>query len=108
MKPLRYRLQPLLDLKLKARQKAEAILAKAIGRLQEEKKRLAKLEQEKKEIIEHRKAVRRELHQKVSTGHALVKDGSSRIAFLKRLEEEEKAKDRVGMRRAIEAYGNLA
>lgn len=100
---LHYRLQPLLTLKEKAKQKAEALLAKAIARLEEEKKRLKKLEEEKAAIVRRRRETRWKLHQKVSSGKALVKDGSDRVSFLKRLEEEEKAKEEeiAAVKRAI-------
>jgi flagellar export protein FliJ len=91
--PLNYRLQPLLELKLRARKKAEILLARAIGRLEQEKARLEKLKEEKKKIIEERKKARKELYQTMSTGRARVKDGSSRVNFLKKLEEDEKVKD---------------
>jgi flagellar export protein FliJ len=90
---LRYRLQPLLEIKTRAKKRAEIRLAQAIIRLEEEKKRLKKLEEEKEEIIKRRKECRRELHQKVSTGQAHVKDGSVRVNFLRKLEEDEKKKE---------------
>ncbi len=87
-----YRLQPLLEIKLRARKRAEIRLAEALVRLEQEKKRLKKLEEEKKEIVRKRKECRRELHEKVSAGHAHVKDGSVRVNYLRKLEEDEKAK----------------
>lgn len=89
---LRYRLQPLLILKERARKRAEVLLAKALLRLEEEKKKLKKLEKEKEEIIRHRRECRMELHKKISTGHAHVRDGSVRVNFLRKLEEDEKKK----------------
>ncbi|MBI2981081.1 MAG: flagellar FliJ family protein [Deltaproteobacteria bacterium] len=91
---LKYRLQPLLDLKVRAKQKAEILLAKAIAQLEAEKKRLKKLEEEKREIIQKRKEVRRELHERLCTGHAKVKESHFGVNYLKRLEEDEKQKDR--------------
>ncbi len=95
MKPelLRYRLQPMLELKLRARKQAEVRLAQAIVRLEKEKKQLKKLEEEKQKILQRRKECRRELHEKVSEGRAHVKDGSIRINFLRKLEEDEKKKE---------------
>lgn len=90
---LRYRLQPLLELKIRAKKRAELRLAQAIARLEQEKKRLKKLEEEKEAIIKRRKEYRRELHQKVSTGQAHVKDGTVRVNFLRKLEEDEKKKE---------------
>lgn len=88
----RYRLEPLLEMKRRARKKTEILLAKAIVRLEEEKKKLKRLEEEKKEIIRRRKECRMELHQKVSTGDAHVRDGSVRVNFIRKLEEDEKKK----------------
>ncbi len=90
---LRYRLQPLLEIKVRARKKAEILLAKAISRLEGEKKKLKKMEEEKKEIVRRRKECRLELHHKISEGRAHVRDGSIRISFLRKLEDDEKAKE---------------
>jgi flagellar export protein FliJ len=90
---LRYRLQPLLELKIRAKKRAEIRLAQAIARLEQEKKQLKKLEEEKEAIVKRRKECRRELHQKVATGQAHVKDGAVRVNFLRKLEEDEKKKE---------------
>ncbi len=90
---LKYRLQPLLEMKKRARQKAEIALAQAIARLEREKKRLRKLEEEKQAIIKRRKDCRRELHNKVLEGHAHAHDGSVRVNYLRKLEDDEKKKD---------------
>ena len=90
---LKYRLQPLLQIKEQARKRAEIALAKALVRLEKEKKKLSQLEEEKREIIRRRKKIRLELHQKVSTGQASAKDGQVGINFLRKLEDDEKQKD---------------
>ena len=90
---LRYRLQPLLGIKERAKKKAEILLAKAIAKLEAEKKKLKKLEEEKKEIVRRRMECRRELHDKVAAGSAHVRDGSVRINYLRKLEEDEKKKE---------------
>lgn len=92
-KLLRYRLQPLLEIKLRARRKAEIRLAKAIARLEEEKKKLKKLEEEREKIIKRRKECRMELHNKMAEGAAQIRDGSMRINYLRKLEEDQKAKE---------------
>ena len=89
---LHYRLQPLLDLKIRAKEQAEIKLARAIARWEAEKKRLKELETEKAKIIQRQKDERRGLYRKVASGQAKVKDGSFRVNFLKRLEEDEKRK----------------
>src|SRR5690349_13573594 len=90
---LRYRLAPLLEMKKRAKQKAEIALAQAIARLEREKKQLKKLEEEKQAIIKRRKECRRELQDKVLEGHAHAHDGSVRVNYLRKLEDDEKKKD---------------
>lgn len=90
----KYRLQALIEIKRRAKQQAEIKLAKALARLEAEKKRLRELTVQKEEIIRRRREVRMELHQKVVTGKARVKDGSYRINYLRRLDEEEKEKEK--------------
>lgn len=93
-KDLKYRLQPLLDQKKRLRRAAEIKLAKAISQLEREKKNLEKKKEEKKKIIEKRKNCRLELHQKMAAGDAHVRDGSMRINYLKKLEEDQKKKEK--------------
>ena len=89
----KYRLQPLLVIKAQAKKKSEIRLARAIAELEKARKRLKELEREKEEILRRRKECRMELHRKVSGGQAHVKDGSVRINFLRKLEEDEKKKE---------------
>ncbi len=89
---LRYRLQPLVELKTRARQKAEIKLAQAIVRLEKEKKKLKTLEEEKEKILQRQSEGRMELHRKIAAGGAHVRDGSVRVNFLRKLEEDEKQK----------------
>lgn len=88
-----YRLQPLLQIKERARKRAEIALARALGRLVQEQKKLKKLEEEKKKILERKKQVRREMHEKMASGDAQVKDSRVRGNYLRRLEEDEKKKE---------------
>lgn len=90
---LKYRLQPLLTIKERARKRAEIALAKAIVRLAEEKRRLEKLKEEKEAIIRRRREVRMGLHLKIVSGQARAKDGHIRTNYLRKLEEDEKAKE---------------
>lgn len=92
-KLLKYRLEPLLEIKKRAKKQAEIRLAKAIAKLEQEKKKLKKLEQEKQKIIERKKECRREFHDKVSAGAAKVQDGSIRVNYLRKLEEDQKEKE---------------
>ncbi len=89
---LRYRLQPMLDMKERAKKKAEIRLAKALKELDEARKKLKKLEEEKQQIIRRRKECRRELHEKVAAGAATAKDGHNRVNYLRKLEDDEKQK----------------
>src|SRR3989338_4778557 len=89
---LKYRLEPLLLIKTRARKQAEIRLAQAIMRLEQERKKLKKLEEEKQTIIKRRKECRRELHNKILEGHAHARDGSVRVNYLRKLEEDEKKK----------------
>jgi flagellar export protein FliJ len=90
----KYRLQPLLDQKSRLRKRAEMFLAKAIMRLKKEKERLETFKKERLEIIAKRKEVRANLHARVCSGKALIKDGSFGIHFIKKLEEDQKAKEK--------------
>ena len=102
---LRYRLQPMLEMKIRAKKRAEIQLAQALARLEEARKKLKRLEEEKEEIITRRKACRQELHRKVLTGRAKAQDGSVRVNFLRKLEEDEKKKQEEieAQKRHIEA-----
>ncbi len=90
---LRYRLEPMLVLKTRAKKNAEIRLAQAIGKLEREKKQLKKLEEEKQAIIKRRKESRRELQEKLLEGRAHARDGSVRVNYLRKLEDDEKEKD---------------
>lgn len=90
---LKYRLEPLLEMKRRARKKAEIALARAIVKLEQEKKKLKKLEEEKKEIIQKRKNFRLKLHERMVSGDAHAKDGWAGMNFLRKLEDDEKKKD---------------
>ncbi|MDO8461912.1 MAG: hypothetical protein Q7S98_03515 [Deltaproteobacteria bacterium] len=91
---VRYRLQPLLEIKARHKKRAEIALAKALGKLEQEKKKLERLKEEKKEIQSKRKEYRGKLHQRVASGVSVVKDSHSHINYLRRLEEEEKEKEK--------------
>lgn len=82
----------MLDIKERAKKRAEIRLAKAIQELEQARKKLKKLEEEKQEIIRRRKECRRELHDKVSAGQATAKDGHNRVNYLRKLEDDEKKK----------------
>lgn len=89
---LKYRLEPLLLIKTRAKKQAEIRLAQAIMRLEQEKKKLKKLEEEKQAIIKRRKECRRELQEKILEGQARARDGSVRVNYLRKLDDDEKKK----------------
>lgn len=84
----KYRLQVLLIIKERAKKAAEIALAKALKQLAEEEKKLKELEEEKKRIEERIAKERREMHEKIAGGGALIKDPQVRQNFLRKLGED--------------------
>jgi flagellar export protein FliJ len=89
----KYRLQPLLDVKLRNKRKAEIELGKAFAALKAEEKKLEFLKEEKNEIIRKRDQARREMSEMVGMGESRVADSHTRINFIKKLKEDEIKKD---------------
>lgn len=90
----KYRLEPLLRIKARARRQAEIALAKAIAHLEEEKKRKEELEDEKQELLDIKKEVRTELDQRISTAASTIHESQSYIDYMRRLDEDVKQKER--------------
>ena len=90
----RYRLQPLLDVKLRNKRKAEIELAKAFMALKEEEKKLKKLEEEKQEIIRKKEAARQDMAQRVVRGDSVVRETHTHLNFLRAMQEDEEKKDK--------------
>lgn len=88
----RYRLQALLTIKERAKKRAEEALARAIIALKRAKDKLEKLKEEKEEIVKKWKAARSEMKRKLLTG-PLVKEGNVHVNFLRKLKEDEDAKE---------------
>jgi flagellar export protein FliJ len=88
----KYRLQALLVIKQRLKKKAEAALALAIKTLMEAKEKLKKLEEEKKEIVRKWEESRKEMKAKIAMG-ALVGEGNVHVNFLRKLKEDEEAKE---------------
>lgn len=84
----KYRLQVLLTLKERAKRQAEIDLARAIKKLEEEKKKLEELEDEKKKLLERIESERQEMREKVGGGEALVKDPQVHLNFIRKLKED--------------------
>ena len=90
----KYRLQALLRIKERMKKKAEIALARAIQQLEKEKKKLKELEKEREEIIKRRQEIRKEYHQRVTMAVSHAKDGHVVMNFIRKLKDDEKAKDR--------------
>lgn len=87
-KKIKYRLQVLLDLKFRAKRKAEVELARAIKALEEEKEQLKELEDEKKEIEAKIENEQQEMRDKVATGEAVMKDPQYHLNFIRKLKDD--------------------
>lgn len=87
----KYRLQALLTIKQRAKQRAEVLLAKAIIALTKAREKLKKLQEEKEEIVEKWKSSRAEMKRKMLSG-AVVKEGNVHVNYLRKLKEDEEAK----------------
>lgn len=84
----KYRLQVLITLRLRRKRDAEIALAKAIKRLQEEKDKLVKLEEQKKQLTQRIEKERQEMREKVAGGDALIKDPQVHLNFIRKLKED--------------------
>lgn len=89
-----YRLQPLLRIKQQAKRRTEIALAKAIVKLEEEKKKKEKLEEEKAKIVQKKKDARQKMYDKMLAGTSVVHDNNVHVNYIRKLEEDRKAKDR--------------
>lgn len=87
-KKQKYRLQVLLVIKERAKRAAEVELARAIKRLEEERKKLEKLEIEKKKIEERIKKEKQDMRTNIVGGDALMKDPQMRLNFIRKLTED--------------------
>ncbi len=89
----KYRLQALLTTKERIKKRAEMALAIAITELRKAKERLEELKEEKKEIIEKWKEARIEMKKRMSGG-AFVGEGTVHVNYLRKLKEDEEAKEK--------------
>ena len=92
--PRKYRLEPLLRLKARARRQAEMALARAIGDLEREKKRKEELGEEKQNIIDTKREVRQDLDQVLTSEQGMVSDSYRYTDYLRGLDDDEKQKER--------------
>ncbi|MDO8518573.1 MAG: hypothetical protein Q7T11_00230 [Deltaproteobacteria bacterium] len=89
----KYRLTPLLRVKERQRRKAEENLARALKELSEEKRKLARLEDLKKELKEKREKTRLDMANRVAGGQSRVRESQFHLGFLTRLKEDEEKLD---------------
>jgi flagellar export protein FliJ len=90
----KYRLEPLLRIKARARKRTEIALAKAIGHLEREKKRKTELEEEKQNLIDTKKEIRDELDRSITSDAGMVQDSYRYIDYMRGLDEDIHQKDR--------------
>lgn len=90
----KYRLEPLLRIKARARKRAEIALAQAIGHLEREKKRKTELEEEKQHLVETKKEVRTELDIRMTSVEGVVSDSFRYIDYMRGLDEDVHQKER--------------
>jgi len=88
----KYRLQALLTIKIQAKRRAEIELGKAIVALKEAKERLEELKEEKEKIVERWRQARKEMKGRMGHG-ARVGEGNVHVNFLRKLKEDEEAKE---------------
>ncbi|MBI2091724.1 MAG: hypothetical protein HYT75_01835 [Deltaproteobacteria bacterium] len=89
----RYRLQALLMIKEREKNRAAEALARAITALQEARKKEKKLIEEKEEIIKKWHAAREEMRAEMDRG-AVVGEGNVHVRYLKKLKEDEEQKQK--------------
>lgn len=90
-KKLKYRLEALLQLKLRMKRRAEIVLAKALKKLFDEREKLKKLEEELEKIIQHWKEARQEMREMMDKG-GVAGQGQRHVNFMRKLKEDEEAK----------------
>lgn len=87
----RYRLQALLIIKEREKNRAAELLARAIMALHEAREKEKKLIKEKEEIVHKWFAARDEMRREMDRG-AVVAEGNSHVNFLRKLKEDEEKK----------------
>lgn len=85
----KYRLQPLLRMKDRAKRQAEMALAIAFKRLEEEKHKLEQIEKLLGQIRDRREQCREDMRQKVLTGQARIQQSHIHLGYMRKLEEDE-------------------
>ncbi len=93
MPPQRYRLQALLVIKEREKNRAATLLARAIIALQEARKKEKELIEEKEKIIKKWHAARTEMRREMDRG-AVVGEGNVHVNYLRKLKEDEEKKQK--------------
>lgn len=89
----KYRLQALLTIRTRAKKQAEAALGFAIKKLMAARDKLKKLKEEKEEIVQKRKDSRAKMTREM-VGGASIFDGNVHTNYLRKLKEDEEAKEK--------------
>jgi len=90
-KKLKYRLEPLVRVKEKAKRASEIKLAKAIKEVKEEEEKLKRLIEKREELKAKKNKVRVEMSDKINTGQANVRESQMHLGYLMKLKEDEEA-----------------
>jgi flagellar export protein FliJ len=90
----KYRLETMLQVRLRNKRNAEIELGRALKVLKEEEARLRDLEEEKKDIVRRREDSRRDHSLKVASGESRISESHSHMNFIKKLQEDEDKKDK--------------
>lgn len=88
----KYRLQVMLRMRERDKQRAEEGLAKAIAALNKAREREDELKEEKKKIHDEWRIKRSDMRQRMDGG-GFVNDGNIYVRYLRKLKEDEAAKD---------------
>lgn len=88
----RYRLEALLTVKRRVKDRASIALAKAIETLKKEREKEQTLIHEKDEILEKERECRVKMREEMDHG-GLVFDGNVHLNFIRKLEEDQKKKE---------------
>lgn len=84
----KYRLQPILLAKERAKKQSEIELGRAIKNLNEQKERLKVLEEEKEKIILKKKQARLEMSRSVVSAETRIYDSSLHLNYLEKLQDD--------------------
>ena len=84
----------MIVIKERAKKACEIALAKAIQKLEQERKTLERLEEERKKMVERIEEEKSEMRVKVAAGNAIMKDPQMHLDFIRKLTEDLEEQDR--------------